>query len=163
MEQATSVQALSMRTISALILCFLSLSALADGESPASPKKPFLPNRLDISLPEQVIASNSEISVSFDFLLPANHHLNLEAPSRIVVTSPGTELNLTNRISELTPQINLPARPLGNGVIEYSAMLYYCEDGNTTLCKIRGVAMTQPYRATEDGAKAMEIKAVVPD
>ena len=149
-------------TICLIAAPLITSNAFADGEALA-PKKPFLPNRLDLPLPKQVIASGSEIAVDLEFSLPAKHHLNKEAPSRVIVTSPGTQLMVTSPISELNHKLSIPHREPGNGVLELSAMLYYCEDGNTTLCKIRGVAMTQAYETAANGAKQFSVKAAIPD
>lgn len=152
-----------LSTITAIVLLPLA-SACADEATAAAPvKKPFLPNKIEIELPKAVIAADKPLDVSFSFTLPAKHHLNKEAPTRVVVTSPDTALNITSRMQSLSHTVTVPARPTGTAKLEFSALLYFCEDGDATLCKIRGLAITQPYEATPNGSTSLQVAAAVTD
>lgn len=142
---------------------FAGAPAFSDGVASAGPKKPFLPNRLDIAAPPANVKSGEPVSLQLEIALPANHHLNKEAPSRVVVTSEGTALEVKTPIKALSQVVKVPSLAASNGVLDLSTMIYYCEDGNTSLCKIRGLAITQPYTTTDDGATTVKVAASIPD
>jgi len=125
-------------------------------------KKPFLPNRVDIKLEKAKLAAGVPVTLNFDFTLPAKHHLNLAAPSRMTLTDTQGEAPVTNPIKALKHAVILPALQK-TGELEFSTMLYYCEDGDATLCLIRGLAITLPYETdAQTGVVAMAIPIVVP-
>jgi hypothetical protein len=152
-------------TVSALLLsCLLVVApAFGDGIESARPAKPFLPNRLDIAMPAATIKSGAPVVLQLEIALPANHHLNKEAPSRVVVTSEGTALEVKTPVKALSQRIEVPPPAASNGVLDLSTMIYYCEDGNTSLCKIRGLAITQPYTTANDGVTTVKVAAGIPD
>ena len=142
---------------------FAASVAVADGVESPRPTKPFLPNRIDIAAPPANVKSGEPVSLQLEIALPANHHLNKEAPSRVVVTSEGTALEVKTPIKALSQVVKVPSLAASNGVLDLSTMIYYCEDGNTSLCKIRGLAITQPYTTTDDGATTVKVAASIPD
>lgn len=81
----------------------------------------------------------------------------------MVITEPDTDLAVTTPIQALNHSVTIPARTAKSGTLEFSTVLYYCEDGNTSLCLIRGLAITQPYDVSDIGSAAHSLAITVPE
>ncbi len=154
------IRVVDLKTKSATTLKFDGLPLPKPAE-PSRPIRPVDPEAGTITLPLQTIAPGKSHLV-LDLQLPAQHHLNKEAPQRVQLRVEGQGVKLAESDLRGT-KVNLPLHvPLeaansGEGTVITSAAVYYCSDKSGT-CLVRSLRFKIPYKIAEGGAAQLTVK-----
>ncbi len=105
----------------------------------------FFPALETIPAPEQRITANTPATLAVTLSLPAEHHINSEAPNSQSLRVDGTPVPLpTPSLGNGTIIVPLGSLSAGQHEARYTLTLYYCREGNEASCAIRSLQWQIP-------------------
>jgi len=133
---------------------------------PAEPDHPVRPQKADntIVLPVTKLAPGKGELV-LDLQLPAQHHLNIEAPQRVQMRVEGAgaklgKAELRDKAVTLPLRVPLEVAGTGEGAVIVSLGLSYCSDARG-VCKVRALRFKAPFAVEADGGKEIVVRRSV--
>lgn len=152
---------LKSKQIAAVIIPGLTAPAV---RLAAGPSKPETPAPLPVG-DALKLASGKAGQILWGVSLPSGYHLNRAAPMKLEAKVNGTGLKLTRpkqdaKTIKVPVQIPFQAASSGQGTIEVTGYIAYCNDGENAICKVEKVQKAFAYQV--NGAGTIEVKVPGP-
>ena len=112
------------------------------------------PNLKEINLKEQTVSAAAKNSLVFNVKLPADFHLNPDAPQRYEISFDGGENvkieNPRGKIKELPLIVPFQTAKTGAAKLTAKLTIYYCREDNTGVCMIKTLVWNAPIKVVKD-------------
>ena len=161
-NQAIRVADLKTKQVSTLKIEGLKPPEIAENKSEV-----ISPNLSELTLPTQVLPTDTENSLSFDVKMPAGYHLNADAPQKYEIkVETGDNLQIQDgqkKFNSLPINLTFRSNAAGAANIKAKMTIYYCREDNTGVCKIKTLVWNIPVNVIESERPSakIELKAEV--
>ena len=132
----------------------------------SAPKLGAAPVEAAIKEGVQILAPGAAAKLVFTPQIPQGYHLNYAAPMKVEIKTTGAGVTLTvakvrGKDVKLATTVPLQVAKSGQGTIELSAVIAYCNDGDGAVCKIDSVKRSIPFQIKAGGAQEIRVAAAL--